>query len=216
MRINWFFIWRKLKSLHPRMLCAKIVWKRLSGSGEEDFLISSINFCYFVIISPWKRVGPFILRNLNPFQPRMQCAKLVETGSGEGGSGEEDFFDYVNAFLLFRNYLPLEKGRAFHLNKLESPPPKDALCQVWLKLTQWFWRRRWKYEKFTDRRTDRRTDRQTVTHSFIHVVLSRFSGKVNSVFMGPPYYVQDIVRAAWLKQFVLEFVLSNLWDATPM
>ena len=21
-------------------------------------------------------------------------------------------------------------------------PPKDALCQVWLKLAQWFWRRR--------------------------------------------------------------------------
>jgi hypothetical protein len=29
-----------------------------------------------------------------------------------------------------------------HLNKLESPPPKDDLCQVWLKLAQWFWRRR--------------------------------------------------------------------------
>ena len=23
---------------------------------------------------------------------------------------------------------------ALHLSKLESPPPKDALCQVWLKL----------------------------------------------------------------------------------
>jgi hypothetical protein len=29
-----------------------------------------------------------------------------------------------------------------HLNKSESPPSKDDLCQVWLKLTQWFWRRR--------------------------------------------------------------------------
>ena len=28
-----------------------------------------------------------------------------------------------------------------HLNKLESPSPKDALCQVWLKLAKWFWRR---------------------------------------------------------------------------
>ena len=34
---------------------------------------------------------------------------------------------------LFRNYLPLEKGGAFHLNKLESTSPIDALCQVWLK-----------------------------------------------------------------------------------
>ena len=28
------------------------------------------------------------------------------------------------------------------LNKLESPALKDALCQVWLKLAQWFLRRR--------------------------------------------------------------------------
>ena len=31
---------------------------------------------------------------------------------------------------------------ALHLNKLESPSSKNALCQVWLKLAQWFWRRR--------------------------------------------------------------------------
>ena len=29
-----------------------------------------------------------------------------------------------------------------HLKKLESPLTKDALCQVWLKLAQWFWSRR--------------------------------------------------------------------------
>ena len=50
------------------------------------------------------------------------------------------FLNFVNLYLLFRNYLPLENGMALHLNKLESPSPKDALCQVWLKLTQWFWR----------------------------------------------------------------------------
>ena len=54
-----------------------------------------------------------------------------------GGSGEEGF-----KFLLFHNYLFLEKGVAFYLNKLESPLPKDALCQVWLKFAQWFLRRR--------------------------------------------------------------------------
>ena len=31
---------------------------------------------------------------------------------------------------------------ALYLNKLESPPTKHALCQVWLKLLHWFWRRR--------------------------------------------------------------------------
>jgi hypothetical protein len=28
------------------------------------------------------------------------------------------------------------------LNKLDCPLPKDDLCQVWLKLAKWFWRRR--------------------------------------------------------------------------
>ena len=36
--------------------------------------------------------------------------------------------------MYFRNFVlfsPLEEGGAFHLNKLESPLPKDALCQLW-------------------------------------------------------------------------------------
>jgi hypothetical protein len=37
---------------------------------------------------------------------------------------------------------PLEKGYPRFLNKLILPLPKDDLCQVWLKLAQWFWRRR--------------------------------------------------------------------------
>ena len=62
--------------------------------------------------------------------------------------------NFVNVFLLFRNYLPMEMGVVLYLNKLESPSPKDALCQVWLELAQWFLRRRWKCEKFTDGRTE--------------------------------------------------------------
>ena len=48
------------------------------------------------------------------------------------------FFNFVNVFSLFHNYPPLEKGGVLHLNKLESPSSKDTLCQVWLKLAQWF------------------------------------------------------------------------------
>jgi hypothetical protein len=36
----------------------------------------------------------------------------------------------------------LERGYPLPLNKFESPSNKDDLCQVWLKLAQWFWRRR--------------------------------------------------------------------------
>ena len=51
------------------------------------------------------------------------------------------YFKFVNVFSLFLYYLHLEKGLALHLSKLESPTPKDALCQVWLKLALWFLRR---------------------------------------------------------------------------
>ena len=51
------------------------------------------------------------------------------------------FLNFVNVYSLIRNNLPLENGRVLHLNKIESLSPKDDLCQVWLKLAQWFWRR---------------------------------------------------------------------------
>jgi hypothetical protein len=38
-----------------------------------------------------------------------------------------------SVFLLFRYYLPLENGYPLNLNELDSPSPKDDLCQVWLK-----------------------------------------------------------------------------------
>jgi hypothetical protein len=52
------------------------------------------------------------------------------------------FLKIFRAFSLFHYYLPLEKGYPLSLNKIISPSPKDNLCQVWLKLAQWFWRRR--------------------------------------------------------------------------
>ena len=55
---------------------------------------------------------------------------------------------FVNVFSLFRNYLPSKKSVALHLNNLESPSPRYALYQVFLKFAQWFMRR-WKCEKFT-------------------------------------------------------------------
>ena len=58
----------------------------------------------------------------------------------------ENFFLFRQCISLFRYYLPLKKGVALHSNKLVSPSPKDALCQVWLSMAQWFLRRRWKWE----------------------------------------------------------------------
>ena len=119
------FIWTNLYPLHPRMHCVN--W--YGGSGEEDFLILSIFiiiifFCYLVIISPWKRAGPFTWTNLNSNDPRLHCAKFG--WNWPCASGEEDFLNFFNLFSLFGNYLLLEKGRALYFSKLESPSPKEC------------------------------------------------------------------------------------------
>ena len=62
------------------------------------------------------------------------------------------WFKYHNVNKVKKNtiiYFNYENLLVLHLKKLESPSYKDASCQVWLKLAQWFWRRRWKCEKFT-------------------------------------------------------------------
>ena len=45
-------------------------------------------------------------------------------------------------YFFFFVIIPPGKRWVLHLYILESPLPKDALCQVWFKLAQWFWRRR--------------------------------------------------------------------------
>ena len=130
----------ELESSSPKdALCQ--VWLKLTRWfwWRRFFKMSSMYICYFVIISPWKRAGPFIWTNLNPLHPRMHCDKLVEIGPFF--LEEKIFFKFRQRNLTFRNYLPLEKGVALHSSKLGSPSRKDALCQVCLKLTKWFWKR---------------------------------------------------------------------------
>ena len=95
----------------------------------------------FVIISPWKRVGLFIWTNLIPFTKGCIVPNLVELAQW---FWRRRFLIFVIVFSLFGNYqyLPLEKRETLHLNTLESSSPKNALWQIWLKLAQWFWSRR--------------------------------------------------------------------------
>ena len=55
---------------------------------------------------------------------------------------------FINIFLLFHYYLSLEKHVALHLNKLEFRSPKNALCEVWLKLAKWF--ERWRFSNIVN------------------------------------------------------------------
>ena len=50
-------------------------------------------------------------------------------------------FKFRQCIFALSKCLSLAKGVALHLNKLEFPSPKDALCQLWLKFAKWFWRR---------------------------------------------------------------------------
>ena len=81
------FIWTNLNPLHLSMLCAKFDLNWPSGFGE-DFLNLSMYFCNIVIISPWKRAGPFKWTNLNSLHPMMHSAKFG--WNWPSGSGEED------------------------------------------------------------------------------------------------------------------------------
>ena len=50
-------------------------------------------------------------------------------------------YDYIIMLTKKRkkkHYLLFENLMVLHLNKLEFLSPKDALCQFWLTLAQWF------------------------------------------------------------------------------
>ena len=145
-------------------------------------------FCYFIIISPWKRVG--LLIYLNKFECPSPKDALCQVWLKLASWFWRRFVNFVNVFSLFLGYLPLEigwghsfeqtwipltqgcivpslveigpevlekmifkccqcifaipleKGGALHLNKLESSSPKNVLYQVWLKMAKCFCKRR--------------------------------------------------------------------------
>ena len=112
-------------------------------------------FHHFVIISSWKGAGPFIWTNLNPLHPMMLCAKF-------GWFWIRRFLNFVNVFSLFHKYLPLEKGRALHLNKLESPSPMDTCAKFGWNWTSGSGEEDENVKSLqTDRQTEGRTDGQT-------------------------------------------------------
>ena len=94
-----------------------------------------LNFCQciFTIISLWKKMcAPSFKQTWVSFTQGCFVPSLWLLG--------RKFLNLVNLFSPFRNHLLLEKSVALHSKKLESSLPKNALCQVWLKLAKWFWR----------------------------------------------------------------------------
>ena len=141
---------------------------------------------------------------LSPFEKRLgQGPSLALDAFCQVWFWRRRILNFVNVFSLFHNYLPLEKGRALRLNKLESPSPKNALCQFWLKLVQWFWRKRWKCEKFTTTSHNRQI---LITWAFysgeLKIAWDFSSGELKCEKLVPTLSntVQDKSNFTWIKK----------------
>ena len=104
-----------------------------------------------------------------------------------------------------------------HLYKLVSSSPINVLCQVWLKLHQWLWRRRWICEKFTNRRTDRRRTpgnlkssdelKKTNKPKITRMVKNRFRAKVWQLIY---------ILTWWNELFCIFRIISYLYEGMGM
>ena len=121
------FFWTSLNLLYPRMICAKSGLNWPSGSGE-DLSMAPLQFYIFVIISPLKKTWLFIWTNLIPFTQGEFAPSLIEFGLLVL---EKKIFKNFQCIFTLLLPSPLREGYPFRLNKLESPLPKDELCQVW-------------------------------------------------------------------------------------
>ena len=88
---------------------------------------SSMYFTISLLFPPGKRSGPCIWTNLNILHPRMLYAK-------SGWIWLHCSLKVDILFLLFPNYFLLGKDVVLHLNKLESPSPKDVCAK-----SAWNW-----------------------------------------------------------------------------
>jgi hypothetical protein len=71
---------------------------------------------------------------------------------------EKNIFKNFQCIFTLLLLSPLGHGQPTSFEQFRIPSPNDDLCQVWLKLAQWFWRRSRKCKSLqTDGWTDRRT-----------------------------------------------------------
>ena len=91
-----------------------------------------------------------------------------------------------------------------HLNKLQSPSSKDALCQVWLKLAKRFWRRRFFnfVNVFSLFRNYRRRQRRT-TDKF-------WSEKITWAFGSGELKIRPLIEITFTQDLIFHLVCSML------
>ena len=118
--------------------------------------MSKMYFCYFDIISLWKRAYFYIWKDMSSILTRMFCAK---SGSNWPNGSEEDLSMF---FLRFCCYLPLKIARSFIWKIKRLPFPGRCVVSSLVEICPVVLRKRTlTYKCFPmDRQRDMRTDRQ--------------------------------------------------------
>ena len=142
-QINTFLHFPLIKLENKKPICnvaQSLTWKILPYNKLLQMMLIYHNVEYErqkTVSGFFSGLNYFCL-NLNLLHPRMFCANIC--WNRLCGSGK-DLLDYINVFLLFCFCFPLKKSLGLHLTKHEYPSSIEAVCQVWLQLPQWFWRR---------------------------------------------------------------------------
>ena len=137
----WPFIWTNMNPLHPRILFAKFDWNYPSGTGEEilKFVILNTQECF---VPCWVGISPVVLEKkiLKFCWCIFLIAFLSSFGKVRGPSFEQTSIYFIEEcslpslveigpvvlenilkFSLFLYYLPMERCKVLHLNKLQFP-----------------------------------------------------------------------------------------------
>ena len=140
MRIKWPSLVKLWSPFHPRMLCAKFGWNWAQWFWRRRFLNFVNVFLQFHYYLPLERAWSFIWTHFNCFHPTMLCVKFGWKWLSCSG---KNYFSILSMDIFYLIIIsPWKRRWPFIWKKFESPSPKDDLCHVWLKLAQWFWRRR--------------------------------------------------------------------------
>ena len=125
----------KLESPLPKDTLCQFRLKLVQYFVRRFFFILSVYFRYLIIISPWKMAWHFIWTSPKDVLCQV-CLKLARWFL------RRRFLISSMDFRYLVIISPWKRGWGLLLNQFESSSPTDALCQVWLKLVQWFWKRR--------------------------------------------------------------------------
>ena len=165
----WIFTFSKLSPLE-KSRAFHLNKLKFHSPLKDDLLKSSMCIHYFVITCPQKNQEPFIYRTSILFTKGWFVPSLIE----------------ICTVFLQKKIFKSNVFSQFPISySFISPTPKDALCQVWLKLTQWFWGKRWKCEKFT-------TTTTTPLTTLALCVEASFLPQVQNTFLKVKLYVKNL------------------------